>query len=123
MATTSIEKELLGLEREYWDAMVHKNPEPPSRLTADECLVVGPPGISKVKGTDIAGMVTKDQNKIKIERDSRFFHGLQSILSIHIDFSKSSLLYCLIQDPLEGDSEVGSIQLGKHVFNVPVKQE
>ena len=45
--------------------MVQKDPEPPTRLTADECLVVGPPGISTVKGTDIAGMVTGDRNTIK----------------------------------------------------------
>lgn len=65
MATTSIDKEILALEREYWDAMVRKDPEPPSRLTADECLVVGPPGVTTVKGKDIAQMVTSHQGRIK----------------------------------------------------------
>ena len=66
MADTSVQEELLALEREYWDAMVHRDPEPATRLTAEECLVVGPPGVSKVKGGDIAGMVTNEQrNRIK----------------------------------------------------------
>jgi hypothetical protein len=41
MATATIERELLDLERQYWNAMKNKDAEAAMRLTDDKCIVTG----------------------------------------------------------------------------------
>jgi len=65
MTTTSIDKEILAVEREYWDSMVTKDPKVASRLTADESVIVGAQGVSTVSGETIGEMVKSDGWKLK----------------------------------------------------------
>ena len=91
MATTTVEKEILALEREYWDAMVRKDPDAPTRLTADECLVVGPPGISTVRGRDIAKMVTSHDGKIKK-------YDFSNVSCLQVDPNTAILAYSVTEE-------------------------
>ena len=65
MATTTMEKELLALEREYWDSMITKDPTVATRLTADESIVVGAHGVGTVTSKNIGSMVQTDDWKLK----------------------------------------------------------
>ena len=57
MAMNAIERELLSLEREYWQAIKDKNPEPVKRLTDDPCIIAGATGVSRIRPQDLAGMM------------------------------------------------------------------
>jgi hypothetical protein len=48
MATTTIEKELLTLERRYWQALKERDLDTALSLTDDPCIVVGAQGVGKV---------------------------------------------------------------------------
>jgi hypothetical protein len=49
MATQTIDKELLELERSYWQAMKDNDISTALRLTRDPCIVAGAQGVSIVK--------------------------------------------------------------------------
>jgi hypothetical protein len=70
MTTTSIEQELLGLERAYWDSMISKDPKVASKLTADESLMVGAQGVRSVTSDAIGEMVQSDGWKVTSYRFS-----------------------------------------------------
>lgn len=44
-ADTALEKELLGLERQYWQSVKENHPDAMARLTADPCILAGAQGI------------------------------------------------------------------------------
>jgi uncharacterized protein (TIGR02246 family) len=46
MANTTIEKELLGLEKRYWQAIKDRDADTALRLTDDDCIVTGPQGVA-----------------------------------------------------------------------------
>ena len=48
MATTANEHELMGLEREFWDAIKAKDGRKTARMTDDKCIVVGAQGVSAI---------------------------------------------------------------------------
>jgi ketosteroid isomerase-like protein len=48
MATKTIESELLGLEKRYWQAIKDKDIDAAMRLTDDPCIVAGARGIARV---------------------------------------------------------------------------
>lgn len=48
MASTTIEKELLGLERQFWQAMKDHDVEAAMKLTDFPCILAGPQGVSRV---------------------------------------------------------------------------
>jgi uncharacterized protein (TIGR02246 family) len=48
MTTAIVEKELLKLEREYWQAIKDKDVEAAMRLTDDPCIVAGAQGIGRI---------------------------------------------------------------------------
>lgn len=48
MATTTIEQELLGLEKQYWQAIKTGDVESALRLTDDSCIVTGALGVSRI---------------------------------------------------------------------------
>jgi len=91
MANTTVEKEILALEREYWDAMVKKDPSVPARLTADECLVVGPPGVSTVKNADLADMVKSGSGKIKT-------YDFSNVSCLQVDPNTAILAYSVTEE-------------------------
>lgn len=65
MAGTDMESEILGLEREYWNAMITKDPNVATRLTADRSIVVGAQGVGVVSKKEIGAMVKSDQWNLK----------------------------------------------------------
>jgi hypothetical protein len=65
MAKTQIDKEILELEREYWQAMITKDSEVATRLTADRSIIVGAQGVSTVGKQEIGDMVKSDKWTLK----------------------------------------------------------
>jgi len=57
MATATIEKELLQLERQYWNAMKDKDAEAAMRLTDDEVIVTGAQGVARLDRSQIGAML------------------------------------------------------------------
>lgn len=57
MASTAIEKELLGLEKQYWQAIKDKDADAVMRLTDDPCIVAGAQGIALIGKPALAAMV------------------------------------------------------------------
>ena len=48
MANATLKNELLGLEREYWQAIKEKNVEKAVSLTDEECIVTGAQGVGTI---------------------------------------------------------------------------
>jgi hypothetical protein len=57
MASETVEKELVGLERQYWQAIKDKDVEAIMRLTDDPCIVTGAQGIGRLDHTTFKGMM------------------------------------------------------------------
>jgi hypothetical protein len=57
MNPTSIEKELLALERQYWQAIKDRDAETAAVLSDDPCLVTGAQGVGRIDRKSLAGMV------------------------------------------------------------------
>jgi hypothetical protein len=57
MADKAIEQQLLALEKEYWQAIKDKNPDPVMRLTDDPCIITGASGVRRIRPKDMAGMM------------------------------------------------------------------
>jgi hypothetical protein len=55
----AIDTELLALEKQYWDAIKNKDGSAATRLSDDQCIVVGPHGIGEIDRTALAGMVER----------------------------------------------------------------
>jgi uncharacterized protein (TIGR02246 family) len=58
MAGKHLEKELLELEKQYWQAIKEKDVEAAMRLTDEECIVTGAQGVGKINRQAMAQMVT-----------------------------------------------------------------
>jgi hypothetical protein len=59
------DSEILALEREYWEAMITKEPAVATRLTADRSIVVGAQGVGVVSKQEIGSMVKSDKWKLR----------------------------------------------------------
>ena len=57
MANETAEKELVGLEREYWQAIKDKDVDAIMRLTDDPCIVTGAQGIGRLDHKTFKGMM------------------------------------------------------------------
>lgn len=57
MAHKTIEKELVELERQYWQAIKEKDVEAALRLTDDPCIITGSQGITRVDRQTFARMM------------------------------------------------------------------
>lgn len=57
MANTALEKELLDLERQYWQAMKDKDVETAIRLTDEECIVTGAQGVARINREVLSNML------------------------------------------------------------------
>jgi hypothetical protein len=65
MSSAAINKELLDLEKQYWDAIKNKDGATATRLSDEHCLVVGPQGVGDIDKKSIAGMVNGDPDELK----------------------------------------------------------
>jgi uncharacterized protein (TIGR02246 family) len=52
-----MEKELVGLEKEYWQAIKDKDARTASKYSDDPCIVVGAQGIGSIKPNDYGAMM------------------------------------------------------------------
>jgi hypothetical protein len=60
MATTTLDRELLDLEQQYWRAIQAKDVDAALRLTDDPCIVTGAQGVARIDPTTFARLVTSD---------------------------------------------------------------
>jgi hypothetical protein len=65
MANATLEREILGLEREYWDSMISKDPAVATRVTAPESIVVSAQGAGIVTPETIGPMVESGDWKLR----------------------------------------------------------
>jgi uncharacterized protein (TIGR02246 family) len=57
MANTTLGKELLDLENQYWQAIKEKDVDAAMRLTDDECIVTGAQGVGRIDRQGMADML------------------------------------------------------------------
>ncbi|MEP6732733.1 MAG: nuclear transport factor 2 family protein [bacterium] len=57
--TASQKKELVDIERKFWDAMKTKDAQSAGRLTDDGCIVVGAQGVSAIDSKMMAKMTSE----------------------------------------------------------------
>jgi uncharacterized protein DUF4440 len=57
MTTTTIEKELVELETQYWQAIKDKDTDAAMQLTDDTCIVTGAQGAASIDRKSFAGML------------------------------------------------------------------
>ncbi|MBK8173241.1 MAG: nuclear transport factor 2 family protein [Sandaracinaceae bacterium] len=57
MATTTIERELLDLERQYWNAVKENDIDAVLRLTDHPCVIAGPSGIGMIEKNKLRAMM------------------------------------------------------------------
>ena len=55
--TAPTRDELLNLERQFWDAMLHSDGKAAAALTADDCVLVGAQGASTIQPKDLEAML------------------------------------------------------------------
>jgi uncharacterized protein (TIGR02246 family) len=59
MNTMSLEKELLGQERQYWQAIQDGDADAAAKLSDEECVVTGAQGVGKLSRADLKAMMEK----------------------------------------------------------------
>jgi uncharacterized protein (TIGR02246 family) len=57
MANTTLGKELLDLENQYWQALKENDVDAAMRLTDDECIVTGAQGVGRMERKALADML------------------------------------------------------------------
>ena len=63
--TTTLEQELVQLEKQYWDAMIEKDLRATENLTDFPCLVTGAQGVMSIDRPTFAKMLQEPGNAIK----------------------------------------------------------
>lgn len=57
MTSKATEKELIELEKQYWEAIKNKDVDAAMRLTDDKCIVAGAQGVATIDRQAFAGML------------------------------------------------------------------
>jgi hypothetical protein len=65
MASSNIEKELLELERQYWQALQNGDATTAARLSDETCFVTGAQGVGKLERGALEGMVRASKWKLE----------------------------------------------------------
>jgi Domain of unknown function (DUF4440) len=65
MSVETTEKELLGLERAFWEALKRKDAKAATRLTDFPCIVTGPQGVASPDEQTFANMVKSEHYSIE----------------------------------------------------------
>ena len=55
--TQGIQAELVGLEKQYWNAIKEKDPATATSLSDDPCVVVGAQGVGELRRSELARML------------------------------------------------------------------
>ncbi len=59
MQTQSHERELLDIERRFWDAMKTKDAQRAAQMTDDGCIIVGAQGVSAIDGKTMGKLTSE----------------------------------------------------------------
>jgi len=65
MHKESVEKELVALEKSYWQAVKDKDVKAAINLTADPCMVAGATGVSRVPKQNLAAIMESAKYKLE----------------------------------------------------------
>jgi len=93
MATTprkkDIQKELLELERQYWQAIQDRDADTAMRLTDDPCIVAGAQGVARMERSALAAMMkgaryTLRSFELKDDAQVRLVGDDVAILAYHV---------------------------------------
>jgi ketosteroid isomerase-like protein len=57
MTARTVENELMGLEKQYWQAIKNKDVDAAIRLTDDPCIVAGAEGVAAINRKAFSGML------------------------------------------------------------------
>jgi hypothetical protein len=74
MANQAVEQELLGLERQYWQAIKDKDVESAMRLSDESCIVTGAQGVGSIDRNTLAAMMKAASytlNDFEISKDAK----------------------------------------------------
>jgi hypothetical protein len=59
------EQELIDVERRFWNAMQEKDATTASRMTDDQCVIVGAQGVSSIDAKTMAKLTSEGQWELK----------------------------------------------------------
>jgi len=65
MPAATSEKDVLALERSFWDALQAKDARQAERMTAERCIVVGAQGVSAIDGPTMAQLTREGRWEIE----------------------------------------------------------
>ena len=63
--TNALEQELIDVERRFWNAMQEKDAATASKLTDDQCVIVGAQGVSAIDAGTMAKLTAEGQWELK----------------------------------------------------------
>jgi hypothetical protein len=89
MESIALEKELLGLEKQYWQALKDRDVETAMRLTDDSCIVAGPQGFSLITRQALGDMMKSanyklDDFELKDDAQVRFLSDDAAVLAYNV---------------------------------------
>ena len=89
MASTALEKELLGLERQYWQAIKDRDVDAAMRLTDETCMVTGPQGVAQMDRQSLGNMLKSasyelDEFKVSDDAQVRLLRDDVAILAYKV---------------------------------------
>lgn len=93
------DQELLTLERDYWEAVKHRDARTVGRLTAEECTIAGARGVSAVDAQEMGKLIAAATHRIV---DYRIDPKTTRIT--HLDDGPVSIAYGIHED-LEVDGK------------------
>ena len=64
-STNAHEQELMDVERRFWNAMQEKDAAAASKLTDDQCVIVGAQGVSAIDAKTMAKLTSEGQWELK----------------------------------------------------------
>src|SRR5687767_8339557 len=89
MASMTLEKELLGLEKQFWQALKDGDVDTVMRLTDDSCIVAGPQGFALISRQALGDMMknanyTLDEFELKDDAQVRFLSDDSAVLAYKV---------------------------------------
>jgi len=74
MERSAIGTEVLELEKQFWNAMKNRDSSTATRLSDEQCVVVGPQGIGDIDKAKLAGMIKSGPELKRFMFDDRDVH-------------------------------------------------
>lgn len=89
MENMSLEKELLGLEKQFWQALKDRDADAAMRLTDDSCILAGPQGVALISREALGDMMkashyTLDEFELKDDVQVRLLSDDAAVLAYKV---------------------------------------